>query len=109
MAFYNYPDNSGNLPLHYACAYGWTACVETLLRVNANINAINEWGFSPLMIAMLKCHKNIVKLLLDIEGVNVNGTDDSGRNLLCFALMQINADSENYLKFLIEDKGANVN
>ncbi len=23
MAFFNYPDNSGNYPLHHACAYGW--------------------------------------------------------------------------------------
>ncbi len=48
-------------------------------------------------------------MLLDIKGVDVNGTDDQGRNLLCFALMQINSESSTYIKFLIKEKGADPN
>ena len=31
MAFYNFPDSSGNSPLHYACAYGWYDCARLLI------------------------------------------------------------------------------
>ena len=87
MAFYNYPDSSKNFPLHYAAAYGWSDCLKLLLKSGANVNCQNEWGYSPLMVAMLKNHKKIVKELLEIEGVDVNGTDDEGRSLLCYALL----------------------
>jgi ankyrin repeat protein len=85
-AFFNYPDSSINFPLHYACAYGWRDCANLLLKVGAQINCLNEWKHSPLMIAMLKNHKFIVKALLDVPGVDVNGTDENGRSLLSLAL-----------------------
>ena len=76
LAFFDYPDNSLNYPLHFACAYGWSDCIDLLIKAGANINCKNEWGYSPLLVAMLKNHKEIVKQLLKIEGVDINGTDD---------------------------------
>eukprot|EP00347_Sterkiella_histriomuscorum_P020277 403338418 len=109
MAYYNFPDNSKNLPLHFACAYGWVDCVRLLLKAGAdqNINFQNEWGYTPLMIAMLKNHEQIVKELLNIEGININGVDDQGRSLLTFSLSTISEEALTYIKFLIEEKKAN--
>ena len=47
--------------------------------------------------------------LLDVEGLDVNGTDDNGRTLLSLACSQVNSDTLQYLKFLIEKKGADPN
>lgn len=82
---FNYPDSSLNFPLHYACAYGWRDCAKLLIDSGAQVNSLNEWKHSPLMISMLKNHKKIVMDLLEVEGVDVNGTDDNGRTLLSLA------------------------
>eukprot|EP00347_Sterkiella_histriomuscorum_P008908 403343282 len=106
MAFYNYPDNSNNLPLHFACAYGWIDCVKLLIKAGANVNCKNEWGYTPIMIAMLKNHQHIVKELLDVDGVDINGTDEQGRSLLTFSLQTISEENLLYIKYLIEEKKA---
>eukprot|EP00347_Sterkiella_histriomuscorum_P014218 403361718 len=109
LSYYNYPDNSKNLPLHFACAYGWIDCVKLLLKAGAgaNINFQNEWGYTPLMIAMLKNHQSVVNELLNVEGIDINGIDDQGRNLLTFSLQTISEEVLTYIKFLIEEKNAN--
>lgn len=85
-AHYNYPDSSQNYPIHYACAYGFSDCVKLLISVGAPVNVFNEWKYTPLMIAILKNHKQIVRDLLIIESVDVNGSDDLGRSILSIAL-----------------------
>ncbi|CDW74196.1 ankyrin repeat-containing protein [Stylonychia lemnae] len=108
-AYFNYPDDSLNYPFHYACAYGWLDCIKLLIRAGASISNANEWGFTPLIIAMMKGHKKIVDFLLDIDGIDVNSTDDKGRNLLCFSMMKFEEKTTDYVKHLIEQKGANPN
>jgi len=72
------------------------------LKAGANVNCKNEWGFTPLLISMLKNHNQVVKELLDVDGVDINGTDDEGRSLLTFSLQSISEENFQYVKFLIE-------
>jgi len=57
--------NSEWTALHMACAYGIEPIVEKLVTAGANVNAINSFGYSPMLEA---CHKgfiNIVQCLLN--------------------------------------------
>jgi ankyrin repeat protein len=52
----NTADSSGNTPLHYAAAYGWSNIVEYLIKNGAELNKKNLWNSSPASIAMQKGH-----------------------------------------------------
>ena len=56
--------------------------MDLLISHGADINANNSWKITPITIAMLKNHRGIVKHMLDMEGVDVNGKDDKGFTLL---------------------------
>lgn len=51
------------------------SCVKILLKAKANINALNVWGRSPLMEAIVQFKFNIVDYLLS-EGADVNLGDN---------------------------------
>lgn len=103
-------DLSGNAPLHYACAYGFKECVEVLLKAESELNALNDWKVAPISIAMMKNHTHIVTWLLEENSIDVNYMDDKGRTLLCLAMSSLtNENQEDYIKFLIEKRGADVN
>ena len=58
---------------------------------------------------MLKNHTGIVKRMLDMDGVDVNGKDDRGFTLLRMALQDLRDSSiVDFLGYLIK-KGADVN
>ena len=57
---------------------------------------------------MLKNHEGCVKKLLTYPDIDVNCKDDKGRTLLILALLDLNARSEAFVKFLLE-KGADPN
>jgi ankyrin repeat protein len=53
-----------NTPLHYACAYGYYEIIDLLINSGADPNVVNNWGFSPLLVALVKKHSRCVELLL---------------------------------------------
>ncbi|XP_061674250.1 SMC5-SMC6 complex localization factor protein 1 isoform X2 [Syngnathoides biaculeatus] len=65
----NVKDYVGWTPLHEACNYGSTACVEALLRHQPAplINYVVD-GISPLHDALLNGHMDIAKILLEAAG-----------------------------------------
>ena len=103
-------DTSGNTALHYAAAYGWTECVEVLVRYGANPNPENAWKTTPIDITLKKNHLQVVKELLNIcNDINVNTKDDEGRTLLTLAMANINVDTPKFVDLLINDKHADPN
>jgi ankyrin repeat protein len=58
--------------------------VQTLLKQEANVNAANEDGTTPLFIAAEKGHRDIVALLLD-HGADVKQTTTDGATPLHIA------------------------
>lgn len=36
-------DSSNNYPLHYAAAYGFTECIDILVKAGADVNVTNSW------------------------------------------------------------------
>lgn len=65
-----------------------------LLQAGANINQLNSWKLSPVTVAFLKHHTNIVKKILALPDINVNCKDDNGRTLI--ANTACNFELENY-------------
>jgi hypothetical protein len=50
----------------------------------------------------------VVKALLNYESTDVNCKDDEGRTLVSASLSKFNADTFEYIKFLILDKNADI-
>jgi hypothetical protein len=60
---------------------GDTDRVRKLLRKGANVNARNEYGWTPLHWAALYGHADVVRLLLE-HGAEVNARDENGQTPL---------------------------
>lgn len=58
--------------LTYAASEGQTKTVAQLLKSGTNPNALNQKGITPLYSASEKGHLQIVKMLVDQYGANVN-------------------------------------
>jgi len=108
-ALWDDSDSSGNTALHYAAAYGWSECVQELIKAGANINANSSWKITPLNIAMLKNHFGLVKYLLNQTDIDVNCKDEQGRTLISLAVEITNEDALDYITYLLRDKKADPN
>lgn len=60
-ADFNDPDSSKNYPLHYAAGYGYSECIDLLIKAGAPHNSLNSWNLSALCVAMLKNYFGSVK------------------------------------------------
>ena len=99
----NQPMNSGHTPLHVACEKHKPEFVEWLLAHNANPNALDQMGNTPLLVCIAtpgRDHvvKAIVQMLLDSHA-QINAKNNEGNDALLLSAMK------GYLKlghFLIE-------
>ena len=84
------PDSSGNSAAHYAAAYGWLNILRLLeLAEPECLAAKNSWHLTPLMVAFLKNHMEIVSFFLDEDHeaeINVNDLDNEGNSILLLVL-----------------------
>jgi nitrate reductase NapAB chaperone NapD len=60
--------------------------MRLLIKTGADVNSMNEWKYSSLLVSMLKNHKLLTRELLELKEVDVNGTDETGRTLLSYAV-----------------------
>jgi len=70
-------DRYGWTPLHSAAFQGNTACVELLLKLKANVNAVHNQGKSALHLAAAQGRSAICTLLLE-AGADINLQDHQG-------------------------------
>jgi len=61
----NFPDFHDYYPLHYASMYGWISSVQALLKHRANVDAANNAGETPLMLAAFYGREEVVRFLLE--------------------------------------------
>ena len=67
-----------------ACSNGDLEAVRTALEEGADVNARDEEGRMPLMLAAFDGHDSIVRLLLE-KGAEVNAVDLAGRTALMYS------------------------
>ena len=94
-------DSSGNSCLHYACAYGWWFCMRALLESGAGLQPRNEWGLTPLGVAVMKGHKGIADHLASLPGIDIDMRDEKGRTLL--ASMLVDQQEGGFCLSLLDD------
>jgi ankyrin repeat protein len=107
-AEFNGADSSGNSAVHYAAAYGFSDCIDVLVQAGADQNAVNTWKLTPLCVALSKGHFGVVKKLLNFASTDVNCKDDEGRTLVSSSISKFNQKSFEEIRFLIEEKRADV-
>uniref|UniRef100_UPI00398E41A8 2-5A-dependent ribonuclease-like isoform X3 n=1 Tax=Pristiophorus japonicus TaxID=55135 RepID=UPI00398E41A8 len=78
--------------------------VEMLMKRGANLNVPDNDGKTPLILAVEKKNKEVVKLLLEGASVEINAQDKSGRTALLAAVESKNA----LLTEMLCKKGADV-
>jgi len=64
-------------PLHEACYGGHAYIVKLLLLEKVDVNAVMEYGYTPLLYATERGHKEIIKLLVE-NGAKTNVQDGDG-------------------------------
>lgn len=84
--FVNDQDNNGNTLLHLAAQHGYSDLIKWLLDKCAgtiSANAQNNFGLSPLHMAVIGCHFKITEKLLSVlDADDVNIRDASGEHVL---------------------------
>ncbi|KAJ3139800.1 hypothetical protein HK100_010977 [Physocladia obscura] len=76
-------DTSQNYALHYACGYGWKEIVKILLDYGqTQLNSLNAWKCTPIMIADMKGHLGITQHLLQRPGIAVNFLNKDGYSMI---------------------------
>ncbi len=94
-----------------AAMYGKLTKVQQLIAAGVNVNAITECGKSPLMLAAMYGHKNIMETLLDAEANPNLGSDEEFEEgttaLMCIASSFFASNRAEIIKFLV-NRGADV-
>lgn len=83
----------------YACKYCSQKIVATLIKHGCDINEKDKEGRTPLISAVSNTENDIVKLLLDEDGIDIKATDTNGFNALFYAAFKSN---ENAVKLLVK-------
>jgi len=73
-----------DISIHEAAANGNIEAVKQHIAAGADVNAKDNWGWTPLHYAALKGHKEIAELLI-AKGADVNAVGDLGRTPLDLA------------------------
>ena len=78
-------DISVNQQLEIAILGNCSIRTRNALAVGANVNFVDNEGFTPLHMAALYGHLEVVTVLLGADGINVNAVDNRGSTALQIA------------------------
>ncbi|XP_034948992.1 ankyrin-1-like [Chelonus insularis] len=98
-------DNKGQSPLHFVCKYKshmTASIIQLLLQHNANIEAVDARGWTPLFVACCSGNDIAVKCLLD-HHANINRTDIQKLTPLYIAAKNCTDDTK-IVKILLKHK-----
>lgn len=79
----------GYSALMYASQRGYTDVAERLIKGGAGVNLQELSGKTALMLAIMRKHLGVVKLLLETAHADVTITDEDGKTALVYAINNI--------------------
>ena len=100
----------GDTPLHVAAEHGRQEIVQLLLDSGADVNAVDERGRTPLLLALDEGmrHQNVRRIeLLIARGADVNIADQSKRTPLHMSMAFLRGNKD--IAMLLLKSGADVN
>lgn len=100
----NVMDDYGNTPLHWATEKNQVESVKFLLSKGANPNLRNSSMMAPLHIAVQSMHNEVVKVLTEHNGTDINLEGENGNTALITACSKDNSEA---LQMLLQ-KGAKL-
>jgi len=74
----------GGGPLYWAAAFGHTHFIEPLIKAGADVNKVDNRGWTPVYIAASKGYAEIIAAL-KVGGADVDRPNDSGTTPVCAA------------------------
>lgn len=86
-------DSDKETILWRAATHGLTDWVKEILKRGANVQAADREGITPLHIAAMRHHVDVVRLLID-AGADVNAKDKFGNNVIYRATFEANGRVE---------------
>lgn len=96
------------MPLLDAAANGDTATVLRWIAEGADINVVNEKGWTPLVMAAFNQHMQTVKVLVD-AGADVNHQSVNGTTVFMYAKTKVMETGEYSLLDYLLEKGSEIN
>jgi len=102
-------DQKGNTALHWACNNNKLKLLEVLLKKEKiNVNQQNQFGHTPLMVAIMNYKKNrdMVHMLIQNTKIDVNIKDKRGNTSLMYAIKN---SQKNMIKEILKIKNIDVN
>ena len=79
--------DKGETALTSAISSGQDELAQRLIEYGANVNLAATLGLTPLMLAVQGWNTDVVRLLLEQDGINVNAINDAGRTVLLDACL----------------------
>jgi serine/threonine-protein phosphatase 6 regulatory ankyrin repeat subunit B len=105
MPLLNSKDSNGNTPLHFSASTGNENVVKLFIKLGAEVDKENEYGWTPLMLASYNGHLNVAQFLIGLKTVQINKANALGLNALKCAIYKGHTQIMN----LLIDRGADVN
>lgn len=96
--------DSAYTALHVACEFGSLSSVKKFVKNGADVNVQDYLGITPLSLAVLAHHNNIVEYLLEQDKVDIERESNLGYTALMFSVDTYNID----ITMLLIRGGANV-
>ncbi|KAH8430061.1 ankyrin repeat domain-containing protein [Aspergillus melleus] len=83
----NQVNASGATSLHVSVIFGHLDVLSLLLRQGEklDVSVRDEWGWTPLMHAVSRNQAQMVNLLLEVQGTDINAVDGDGRTAFWWA------------------------
>ena len=107
----NVVDCDNKTPLHYTAENRWNRDVVTmmsrLIEKGVEVDAKDKDEATPLHLSCKKGTVDAVKFLLN-QKASIQNRDRSGKDALLYAVLDIDQDTSEVLRLLIEEYGANV-
>ncbi|XP_070248118.1 transient receptor potential cation channel subfamily A member 1 [Myotis yumanensis] len=89
----NVMDDDGNTPLHWAAEKNQVESVRFLLSKGANPNLQNNSMMAPLHLAVQGMHNEVVKVLIEHSGTNINLEGENGNTAVIIACSRDNSEA----------------